>query len=125
MWACCLIVTTGTIRDALSRDYAVSPRRLIGHELERRPPVVSSAPAGGAVEITGGIENQRGLGSVPVRAVAEAIQHLLRPASARCGRQLEYRPRAVSAARDGRAVEIAGGIEDQAGRGARLRPDCS
>ena len=47
--------------------------------------------------------------------VAEAIQHLFRPAAARLGRQLEHRPHAVSAALAGRAVEIAGGIEDQAG----------
>ena len=33
------------------------------------------------------------------------------------GRQLEHRPAVVSAALSGRAVEIAGGIEDQAGEG--------
>ena len=50
------------------------------------------------------------------------MQHLLRPASARCGRQLEHRPAVVSAALVGRAVEIAGGIEDQAGLRDQPRP---
>ncbi len=93
-----------------------------GRQLEHRPEAVRLATApsativGRAVEIAGGIEDQAGVGQKPVRAVvAEAMQHRLRPAPARCGRQLEHRPVAVSAALGGRAVEIAGGIEDQAG----------
>ena len=53
----------------------------------------------------------------PVRTAAETMQHLLRPGSARCGRQLEQRPAVGSAAIGGGAVEIAGGIEDQPGVG--------
>ena len=45
------------------------------------------------------------------------MQHLLRPGSARRGRQLEHRPDAGTAALGGGAVEIAGGIEDQPGFG--------
>ena len=91
-------------------------------QLEHRPALVQSVNAGAAVggravEIAGGIEDQAGDRISPVRAVAEAIQHLLRPAPARCGRQLEHRPVAGKCRRRGRAVEIAGGIEDQAGLG--------
>src|ERR1019366_980707 len=45
------------------------------------------------------------------------MQHLLCPAAARCGRQLEHRPPADSATKGSRAVKIAGGIEDQASVG--------
>ena len=65
----------------------------------------------------GGIEDQPGPGTATVRAIAEAAQHLLRPGSAPCGRQLECRPQAVSAARERGAVEIAGATEDQPGLG--------
>src|SRR5208282_6584827 len=68
-------------------------------------------------EITGGIEDQAFSRLSPVRA-AKIMQDPLRPASARCGRQLEHCPACyvavVTAAQAGRAVEIAGGIEDQA-----------
>ena len=92
-------------------------------KLEHRPVTVSAATGRSAVEIAGGIEDQAGQGSGPVRAVAEVMQHRLRPSSARCGRQLEHCAATIggttagSAAIPGRAVEIAGGIEDQAGVG--------
>ncbi len=52
------------------------------------------------------------------------MQHLLRPAPAPCGRQFEDGPpRTVDAAIVGRAIEIARGIEDQAGvRRITVRP---
>src|ERR1039458_2370443 len=85
-----------------------------GRQLEHRPvAVVSAALVRRAVEIAGGIEDQGGQRLNPVRAVVvEVMQHLLRPGSARSGRQLEHRPVAVGAASVRRAVEIAGAIED-------------
>jgi hypothetical protein len=66
-----------------------------GRDLEHRPGVMSTTSAGRAVEIAGRIEDQAGAGLKPVCAVVvEAIQHLLRPAPARLGRQLERRPAA-------------------------------
>src|SRR5664280_228202 len=93
---------------------------LIVGELEHRPPkivVVNAAPDGRAVEITGGIEDQTGVGRKPVRAVAEVMQHLRCPAPARGRYELERRSpiNPVRAANSSRAVEIAGSIEDQAG----------
>src|SRR5271154_3947651 len=84
-----------------------------------------SAPLGcGAVEIAAGIETQAAVGLAPVRAGgAKAIQYRLRPAPARCGRQLEHRtiagePTVAVGPTFGRgAVEIAGGVENQAGLG--------
>ena len=65
-----------------------------------------------AVEIAGSIEDQAGVGMNPVAAVvAEAVQHLLRPAAAPLGDNSNTVPAVVNAAIDGRAVEIAGGIE--------------
>ena len=50
------------------------------------------------------------------------MQHALRPASVRVRRQLEDRAAVRSAAHMGRAVEISGRIEDQAGpQGVALR----
>src|SRR5271157_1162295 len=83
-----------------------------GGQLEHIPQ--ATAVSGRAVEIAGGIEDQGGVGNSPIRAV-EAMQHLLRPASARrvrAARQLEHRPE-TETARVARAVEIAEGIEDQ------------
>ena len=54
----------------------------VGRHLERRPVLVSSAPGGRAVEIAGGVEDQSGIGIGAVRATAEVMDHLLRPASA-------------------------------------------
>jgi hypothetical protein len=85
--------------EAMQHLLCPAPARC-GRQLEHRPVVqVSAARDGRAVEIAGGIEDQPGEGLIPVRAVAEAPQHLLRPGSARCGRQLEHRPVSVSAAR--------------------------
>jgi hypothetical protein len=98
--------------------------RIKGRQLEHRPVAVIAALVGRAVEIADVIEDQAGHGDSPVREV-EAKQHLLPPAPARCGRQLDHRPAAVrlatapSAAIVRRAVEIAGGIEDQAGVGQK------
>src|ERR1700674_1059644 len=89
-----------------------------GRQLEHHPAAKSdiarkvAAADGRAVEITGGIEDQA-RGKRSVAALAEVIQHLLRPPSTRFGRQLERRARLVKAAASCRAVEIAGGIEDQ------------
>ncbi len=66
--------------------------RINRRQLEHRPGEVIAARERRAVEIAGGIEDQTGVGKSPVRAVAEVMQHFLRPASARCGRQLEHRP---------------------------------
>ncbi len=44
-----------------------------GRDLEHRPGAVSTTFAGRAVEIAGGIEDQAGLGMVPVRGHAEAM----------------------------------------------------
>src|SRR5580704_477655 len=68
-----------------------------------------------AVEIAGGIEDQAGERSEPIGAiVVEAMQNPLLPASACLGHQLEHGAADVSAARHGRTIEIAGGVEDQA-----------
>src|ERR1017187_7796002 len=88
-------------------------------ELEHRTEAGRAAAVGRAVEIAGAIKDQAAFRASPVRRVAEAMQHVLRPSSARGGRQLEHRAAAVppatsSAALAGGAVEIASGIEDQA-----------
>src|ERR1019366_773466 len=88
-----------------------------GRQLEHRPGAVSAARDSRTVEIASSIEDQASLGITPVRTIAETMQHLLRPSSARYGHQLEHRPGAVSAAYAGGAVEIAGGIENQASPG--------
>src|ERR1019366_10149295 len=73
----------------------------------------TTAMVGRAVEIAGAIEDQPGQGGNPVRAAAEVMQHLLRPAPTPCGHQLEHCTVVVSTAAVGRAEEIAGGIDDQ------------
>src|SRR5208282_3681131 len=97
----------------------------VGLQLEHRTlAVVSAAPGGRAVEVAVGIEDQASVGTKPIYAVeVEAMQHLLRPAPAPVGLQLEYRPVVVSAAGKGSAVEIAGFIEDQTGDG--FNPVCT
>jgi hypothetical protein len=64
-------------------------------QFEHRPAAIRAARGGRAVEIAGGIEDQAGRGISPVRAVAEAMQHFLRPAPARLGRQLEHQSQSV------------------------------
>src|SRR5580704_15043026 len=70
-----------------------------------------------AVEIAVRIEEQAGVGVPPVQDVSKTMQHLRHPTPARLGRQLEHRTVAVGTGEDRSAVEIAGGIEDQAGLG--------
>src|ERR1019366_4873521 len=67
------------------------------------------------------IEDQAAARPSPVRTVAEIVQHLLRPASAQYGRQLEHRPVVVSATLGSRAVEIASTIEDHGVRISSVR----
>src|ERR1019366_5085896 len=84
---------------------AVQQDLSLGVKSKYRSPAITAAVVGCAVEIAGAIEDQGGFGMGPVRAAAEVMQHLLRPGSTRCGRQLEHRPCVVSTAALGRAVE--------------------
>ena len=65
-----------------------------------------------AVEIASGIEYNGGVGVGPFRVV-EIVQNSLCPVPAGSGRQFEDNTAASSAARPARAVEVAGGVEDQ------------
>ena len=77
---------------------------------------MNAAIEGRAVEISSSIEDQASSFGIPtVRAAAEAVQHRLRPAPVLVGRHLEHGPEAMNAAFIARAVEIAGGIQDQSG----------
>ena len=87
----------GAVAEAMQHRLGPAPA-LSRRQLEHRPVSCESRPNGRAVEIAGGIEDQAGLGIDPVRAVAEAMQHRLRPAPALLGRQLEHRPDVVNAA---------------------------
>src|SRR5271169_5208320 len=109
--------TTDQFENTLPDELRALHRGLIAYELERRPPIkeVNAAPDGRAVDIAGGVEDQAGCGLVRIRAVAEVMQHLRRPAPARGRYELEHRSPIKRAAKSGRAVEIAGSIEDQTG----------
>jgi hypothetical protein len=89
----------------------------IGFQLEGRPPPVYAAIDGGAVEIAGAIEDEAAVGVGPIAPIAEAVQYGFCPAATPVRLQLEDRPEAMNATADGRAVEIAAGIDDQAGVG--------
>jgi hypothetical protein len=52
----------------------------------------------------------------------KAVQHFLRPAPARFRRQFEHYTAAISATERGRAVHIAGGVDDQTGVGGVTTP---
>jgi hypothetical protein len=95
-----------------------TPARL-GRQLEHRAVAISTATGRRAVEIAGGIEDHTGLRGVPVLEI-EGMQHLHFPVSA-IGRQLEHRAGAVGTT-GGRAVEIAGVIEDHTGHGTPAVP---
>lgn len=87
-------------------------------QLEDRPTVVSAACGRCAVEIARSIEDQTGRGITAIRTIglrAEVVQHRFCPTSTPVGRQLECISCAVSAASFSHAVEIAGGVDDQAG----------
>src|SRR5580704_3811327 len=78
-----------------------------------------NAPSvGRAVEIVGSIDDYACGGEPPVPPAAEVIQSLLGPASAGFVPQLPHCTLVEIAAHGGRAVEIAGGIEAQAGCGS-------
>src|SRR5580704_1878555 len=83
-------------------------------QLEYCAKTVSSAGVGRAIQVTAGISDQASVGIGSVLA-AEVMQHLLRPFSTCFGRQLEYCAHVISSAYVGRAVKIAGGIQDEAG----------
>ena len=85
-----------------------------GRQLEHCPDAVRAAKERGAVEIACGVEDQAGEGLRPVRAVSETMQHVLRPTPAGCRRQLKHCPRTISATVVRRAVEVAGGIDNEA-----------
>src|SRR6266849_233746 len=93
-------------------------------DLEYGPVVGNSAPDGRPIESSGCAQDQASLRENPVRAVVvKVIQNLLVPTPARRRMQLERRPASgaatsrSSAAGGGRAVEIAGTVEDQAAAG--------
>ena len=95
-----------------------SPSRFrpLRRQLEHRTGGVSAAVAGRAVEIAGGIEDQAGDGDSPVRAAAvklcSTFSVQVPPAA---GVNSNTVPQCCKCRLGGRAVEIAGGIEDQAG----------
>jgi hypothetical protein len=73
-----------------------------------------------AAQIAGGVEDQTSVRSIsPEVVIHKDVQHLLPPTSARCGFQLEDHTAVLmlvaTAASFRCAVEIASGIEDQAG----------
>src|SRR5262249_52441693 len=93
-------------------EHVQGPR---GGELEYRTLPAGAAAPGRAVEIARHVGDEPGVGIRPVAAAGAAGEHVEGPR----GGQLEYRAVAASAAVVGRAVEIAGRVEDQAAVGDR------
>ena len=85
------------------------PRAVGMHQLKGCAAVVRSTVAGGPVEITDGIEDQPGSGTIAVGQSLEVVENLL----AAGGRHAEHRATILSTTIASRAVKVAGGIGDQ------------
>src|SRR5580704_19679395 len=89
----------------------LAPAAVRRRQFEDRAVEMNPATAGRAIEITRGIHDQTGVGIRSVTAAAEVIQNLLGPASALSRQHLEHCPAPLSAAKRGRAIQIAGVID--------------
>ena len=116
--ACDGVVCVITSAEAIEQRLGPAASRR-GSQLERHTGLtVGAAIKSSAVEITGRVKDQAGLGREPVRVV-KAV-HSLGPVPASCWRQLKHRAAAYGAERTrarttlvGRAIEISGGVDDQ------------
>jgi hypothetical protein len=114
-------------RGALSKaqkttEHGLAPPARGGCELEHGALILKPARSSCAVKIPDRVEDQLGNGIGSIRAAREAVKHALRPIPVRVARQLEHHAMSVAAGRAvaaliSRAVEVPGGIEDQAGIG--------
>jgi hypothetical protein len=68
------------------------------------------------IKIVGVVEDQAGVGSIAIAATCEAVQHHLGVAAAGSGAELECGPGVVGAALIRGPIQIAGAVEDQAGK---------
>src|SRR5580704_12547115 len=91
----------------------------LGHQLIYRPAAVSvaarSAIVGRAIEIACGVKDWGGVQTSAIISATKTVQHLFGPVTACLRRQLEHRADVVGSTVGRCAVEIASGVNDEAG----------